>query len=237
MLGQREATTYDLLKTVLIVLMIVDHLAYFFFPDQLWMRAIGRWCVPGWFFLVGYSHKGGFDPALWLAAVIMVAAEHSGLDKPLPLNILLGMALIRFALPYADRLLRPRWLLAPLFVALVLLNGIVTPYIEYGTLGLMLALWGWLLRSGEKTAALAWSAAVMMYFVALQTWVFSFGIADGRIMLLGVLAMYIALWFFRPVPLSLQHAGVQKALQFMGRQTLLIYVVHFLTFALLARVL
>ncbi len=31
-------TAYDLLKTLAIILMVVDHIGAYFFPDQMWWR-------------------------------------------------------------------------------------------------------------------------------------------------------------------------------------------------------
>ncbi len=42
----RDLTSYDLLKTLAVILMIIDHVGHHFFPDEMWFRVVGRLCVP-----------------------------------------------------------------------------------------------------------------------------------------------------------------------------------------------
>ena len=59
-------TSYDLLKTLALVLMVIDHIGYFFYPEEMWWRVLGRLSVPIWFFLIGYANARDCF-GLWLA--------------------------------------------------------------------------------------------------------------------------------------------------------------------------
>ena len=37
-----EITSYDLLKAAAVIIMIIDHVGYYFFIDEMWWRAVGR---------------------------------------------------------------------------------------------------------------------------------------------------------------------------------------------------
>ena len=51
----KDLTSHDLLKAFAVIIMVIDHAGYYFFPDQEWWRAIGRIGFPIWFFLVGHA--------------------------------------------------------------------------------------------------------------------------------------------------------------------------------------
>ena len=49
----KNITSYDLFKTLALVLMIADHIGFYFYPNELWLRAFGRLSAPMWLFLIG----------------------------------------------------------------------------------------------------------------------------------------------------------------------------------------
>jgi peptidoglycan/LPS O-acetylase OafA/YrhL len=79
-----------------------------------------------------------------------------------------------------------------------------------------------------------WAGAITTFFIVQQWYEFNFDAMHGAVMTTGVLVMAVILWRFEPKPMP---AGlIAPVLRFCGRQTVLIYVVHFLTFALIARI-
>ena len=46
---------YDYLKVIAILLMIVDHIGYFLYPDMIELRVIWRWSFPLFFMLIGWN--------------------------------------------------------------------------------------------------------------------------------------------------------------------------------------
>src|SRR5262245_8563877 len=89
-----DLTSYDLLKALAIVLTVLYHLGYYFFPDQYWLFVPGV-LIPIWFFLIGYA-KSRQIPFFWIVAglLLMVARVAFG-GSILPLNILLFFIAIR----------------------------------------------------------------------------------------------------------------------------------------------
>src|SRR5678815_2294516 len=45
----------DWLKTIAIILVLVDHFGYFFMESDLWWSVVGRMAAPTFFFLIGYA--------------------------------------------------------------------------------------------------------------------------------------------------------------------------------------
>ena len=89
----------DILKTVAIILMIIDHIGYYFFPENYWFRAIGRACVPVWFFLIGYANTRELPNRLLIAALILALADLILFQRVFSLNILVSFIIQSYA-PY-----------------------------------------------------------------------------------------------------------------------------------------
>ena len=53
-----QTNLYDRLKVLAVITMIIDHLGYYIFPEDLYLRLIGRIAFPIFLFLVGfYSNR------------------------------------------------------------------------------------------------------------------------------------------------------------------------------------
>ncbi len=131
--------SHDLLKSLAIVLMVIDHLGAFVFTDQAWMRIVGRGAAPLFFFLVGYFPPKAATNSLVVFGIILTMQNYY-LKGRLFVNILLNFVLIKGFLS----LLHERYLegdqLRSTVLLLLLLNPFAYGYIEYGTSGLLFAL-------------------------------------------------------------------------------------------------
>ena len=100
-------TSYDLLKALAVALMIVDHLGFYFYPDILWLRIIGRLSAPIWFFLIGYAHRRDVPRILWAGGLILTISGLAAGQSLFPLNILFMLGLARLVIdPVMARALR-----------------------------------------------------------------------------------------------------------------------------------
>ncbi len=52
-----KANYQDLLKTIAIVCMILDHIGLYFLQEELWIRSIGRFVMPIFCFYAGYNYR------------------------------------------------------------------------------------------------------------------------------------------------------------------------------------
>ena len=98
----RDVTSYDLLKTFAVILMVIDHLGYYFYNEENWMRILGRGCAPILFFLAGYARTRELEPRLWIGLAIMEFGRLMAGMPMLPLNITATFLFVRMLI---DRLM------------------------------------------------------------------------------------------------------------------------------------
>lgn len=243
----REITSYDLAKTFAVVFMVIDHAGFFFFFDDVWWRVAGRLCVPVWFFLIGYAKSRDTGGRLWIGGALLAAGFIVSGQQIFPLNILFTMILIRSLIdPLMERALKNREMFRALNVFLFLAAIPSSMIFDYGTLGFIVAIYGWLVRHRDELAPeqknLVKSYFIFSYlsFVVIQYICFGLDQVPGLALLAGIFCVMSALYFFRPVTfprLSAALPGFATAfLRFTGRRTLEIYVAHLLFFSLIGMI-
>lgn len=236
----REITSYDLFKALAVLLMIGDHIGYYFFPEENWWRVFGRMCVPVWFFLVGYAKSRDIGPRLWIGTAILTAANFVTGMSIFPLNILASMLAVRILIDEVMKGFRKDervlWPMALMMFLLIVPTMFVT---EYGTQGLLLALFGYLVRElqeGRIPQGLVQRYAAVAYFTFIIPQYFFFGMTQTQFMVMGVgvLAVMAALYKFKPATFprmtQMLPGFAVNMIHFMGRRTLEIYVAHLLLF-------
>lgn len=240
----RDLTSYDLIKSFALIFMVIDHVGYYFYPEQMDWRLVGRLCVPVWFFLIGFANSRNLEATLWIGALVLQFSHFPAGSYVLPLNVLATMIAIRLVIdPVMAHVMRsPQtlWSVSGIFLILGIPSGLIT---EYGTLGLILAMFGWLarhrdrLREPDKVMP-QFLAFTVFSFVATQQISFGFTQLQFFILVIGTLLVCGVLYFFQPATyprLSTALPRVLKApLQLMGRRTMEIYVVHLLIFKAMA---
>lgn len=235
----RTLTSYDLLKTLAIVLMVADHVGAFFFPDQLWLRVLGRLCVPMWFFLIGYAQSRTVDFVLLSGALAVLAGSMISGQTILPLNILFTIIAVRLVLGPVTRLAMMNvltfWAVALVCVLLLPLSRVA---FDYGTMGLLFALYGYLVRHVPARTIQIYGFALFCsaLFVFTQGLIFLFDDLQFAALVAGTLAVMAGLSHFRPA--LLPHLGdtglAATLLRLCGRHSLALYVGHVLVIEALA---
>lgn len=243
----KELTSYDLLKALAVILMIVDHIGFHFYPEEMWFRVIGRWCVPIWFFLVGYARTEEITRPLVIGAVVVGASAMIMGQYLLPLNILFSIIVMRWARRgvfarsfYSAETLRG------MFLILLFMTLPTIAVFEYGAIAMMFVMCGHMLRNKDYIYRRIEPHYVKLFYVLTF---FMFALLQGvsfpvlsNAQALSLFAGFVVvgwiLWFFRPqtYPGARDYvAGSFIALfQFLGRRTLEIYVVHVVLFRITA---
>lgn len=112
----RSINHYDYLKVFALIIMIIDHIGAFYFPDLLWFRAVGRVGFPVWFFLFGYFYTGKSSFVLYLLSGLIALISFINNHSILPLDALLSFAIsielvkrygYKFWFPYVCALFYP----------------------------------------------------------------------------------------------------------------------------------
>lgn len=170
-----------MLKLIAVLAMVVDHLGYLFFPEQEWMRALGRLAMP----IFGFAIARGFyytrDSKSYLLRMALLA-----IVSQLPFMLLFGLRseiaigdwsiwvpVLNMVVPWALALLLlrlPLLALAPIVVALLYVP------MDYSSLVILLpvALYHlWFSRRRPLLALLATAAvlsAISLLTTPLQWW-------------------------------------------------------------------
>lgn len=236
-----DLTSYDLLKTWAVVAMIIDHTGYYFYPEDDWFRAIGRLCVPVFFFLIGYANSRDLGPKMWIGTGILLAANVVTGLYVFPLNILATMLFLRIVI---DRVMQATLSDYEKFTGFLLIVVFLTlpseAAWEYGTMGLPIAMYGWLRRHPDRTGFLNPLGVALVGVFAMGFYAFAesvlFGLdrAQTLFVALGSFGLFGVMAAFRPVTFprlsGVLPAPASGAVRLMGRYSLEIYVVHLVIF-------
>jgi len=254
----------DWLKTVAIILVLVDHIGYFFIEDDQWWSVFGRLAAPTFFFLLGYAHSRGVPRNwLWLGlGLTLLDVWHNEWKWAAP-NILLSFALIRLGRPYAQGLLeRHGWVGFALLAALLFaLLPVTAQVVDYGAEGWLWALFGLAQRryvddkSVRHSNGTAPDSAqlnnrrrslglmrLLACLIAAGAYVwreqieFSFTQIQYAVFILILTILALRLCLFLRGPTRFQPPKlVADALGFIGRNTLVIYAIELAGFQLIAQ--
>ncbi len=243
----KELTSYDLLKSLAVILMVADHVGHHFFPDEMWFRVAGRLCVPIWFFLIGYAKTTEIPKTYWMGGALMVMSAVVSGQFLLPLNILFTLILMRyFRYGVFVRAFYNAETLRGMFLILLFLTLPSAILVEYGAIGMMFVMMGHIVRYKKEVSErirplylkLFVAAAFFSFFVTQGLLLPTVSVAQAWSMLAGFIAVSVILWNFKAHTFSdatrVMAPSFIALFQFMGRYTLEIYVVHVLIFRAVA---
>ena len=239
----KSLTSYDLLKTLAIILTVIDHVGHFFFPEEMWFRVLGRLCVPIWFFLIGYANTTKVPNSFWIGGTLLVMSSIISGQYLLPLNILFTMALLRM---YRAGVVRhSMWspeAMRGMFLILFVLSFPTAILVEYGSMAMLFVLIGYMARRREEIFESIEKKHVLTFmFAAFTAFYITMGMAmptlteiQALAMLVGLVAVSVILWRFKPIEFTgadkVMAPSFIKMFQFFGRKTLEIYVAHLIIF-------
>jgi hypothetical protein len=234
-------TSYDLIKTFALVIMVVDHIGGYFFLDNLWWRSLG-FSPPIWLFLVGFARSRSMGPHLWIGCAALVLMNFIAGGHIFPLNIIFSILLTRLILDgVADYMLSelPR-MIAGLAI-LTLAVPLTTPFFEYGTICVIIAIWGYMARSrlsgkAYKTETAYSLFALIVYFILSLGEKWTSG--QMEMVFISCIVSFILCHFFKlaeyPSLTLKTPAIVTRFLKMCGRWNFELYILHLLFFKLLA---
>jgi len=188
-------TSFDAIKMFAIINMTADHIGYYFFPDDMWWRAIGRITFPVWFFLVGYSRSRLLGRTLWIYAILLVV-DHVFLGRHIfPMNALVTIILCRILLNFCEdhRLLPNR--LPEIMALCVIFSCFTMPLFEYGSVAFLYALFGRMVHQKQTRHFLALTLTCYLLFIAWQMIVFPFNFLQIIYVVLGT--AWVVKWLSR----------------------------------------
>jgi len=243
----KDLTSYDLLKTLAIVLTVVDHVGYFFYPEDMWFRTWGRLCLPIWFFLIGFANTTSVPKTFWIGGSVLVASAIVAGEYLLPLNILFTMAFLRiYRAGVIRHSLHSPEALRGMFLILFFLSFPTAMLFEYGAIAMLFVLIGYIVRRKEEIYERIDKKYIIMFTVAsFASFYLTMGMvmpslaADQALFMMGgFIAIGFILWRFEPVVYvdadKFMAPSFIRLFQFFGRRTLEIYIAHLLIFRAVA---
>jgi len=234
---KNEVFFQDLLKSIAILVMIIDHAGFYFFPEELWLRAIGRVSAPIWFFFVGYNYKFSnthLDQIFYFAVFLQLIICFVGNNSLFPLNILFTIIISKRILAYYEQYIKNASVGTMFLVALVIvLYSPTNNFTQYGILGVYMSLWGYHYkhRIGNKLNQLLLS--FILIFIT-QSQVFNFAISEQIIFVILLCLTKYALYVYSPIKLNIN--GLLKyIINISSRYSLYIYCMHVILFITLSK--
>ncbi|HCR86560.1 MAG TPA: hypothetical protein DIV86_07790 [Alphaproteobacteria bacterium] len=235
--NHKPLNTYDLLKAIAIVTMIIDHVGMFFLPQVEAFRAIGRMSMPLFLFLVGYSQKYvvTYELLLW-GAIITIYKHFIGLAS-FEANILVTIFLVRvmFGFLQGRELLQNSRDAIMVFCLIISVPSMLL--FEYGSLAFMFAILGYCVKQGLKNNQFY----VMVILVILFNYLLQSYISDSNDLsyylvfsLVSIICAYLLLTF-RLEDLNIKSQSVSLIIKWLSTNALTIYIIHFIAFSALSR--
>jgi len=231
--------TYQL-TALAVVAFLIDHFGSDFFSGNPWFRQL-KFMVILWFFPAGYNSGWKPQPILWwgLVALTAVTVFYSGFF--FPLTVLATLIAVKYIVdPLMEITLKNIFLF--IFGQLVLLwfaRWTHFEVMEYGSMALIMACSGWLVRHRDsiphgRTIA-GWHLLYSGLSFAAFQYLFQHHMREVWPFMLGMtLLMSWYMWDFKgSVLLAIKQkpAGAfGRAVRFVGHHSLEIFVIHLLLF-------
>lgn len=232
-----QVNSQDLLKFLAIITMVIDHLGFYFFPEQLWMRVIGRNSHIFWLFFVGYNYKkdAQIQASIIYAAVFILLISVILKAKILPLNILFAILIYKIALKYYTKyIFIDNQLNSLAYFYLVIICVVLFPLglvVEYGSLGFFICIFGYNLRNnlGNLYKQSLW--LLLIDFLS-QGAIFKFNYFDTICRFTVISLSILTIYKFKPVNLNLK--GCTKYIvNISSRYSLYLYTFHLVLFIII----
>lgn len=228
-----------------IVGMIIDHVGFYFAPDMLWLRVL-RFCLFIWLIPIGYNIGRRPSLLMWQGVVLLAVMDLAAQFNPFPLSVLATMIAARYLVPdLMDILTRGKILFWAGQAVLIALIPVTYGISDYGTLGIMAVMGGWILRDREAPPdaprAGRYVPSVPLYFsllwltaVITEQCTFEFSSAQLAFVCVSCALMLVQMTQLRQMLLNdLKMRSkdiVSRICQIVGHRTLEIYIIHRMLF-------
>lgn len=229
-----ELNSYDVIKFLAIITMIIDHIGYYLVENNEYLRATGRLAAPLFFFITGYISNYKIKPAILVYGIIITGIFFYSRND-LYINILLVFASIKWILarwrPDEQRIVTLMSILGLIYMT----SSVSRYFIDYGFFGFAYAVVGRLKATGFN----AWFAALMMlstFLVQMRDII----ISHDNIYMLAILYVVAILLFltallFRYQVIKINSTALKNSMLICSRYSLEIYFWHVLLLELTMR--
>lgn len=226
----------DLFKLLAILLMLIDHLGLFCFPENLWLRAFGRLAMPIFTFFAGYNYyvskqnnkykfyiKSRRFSWLLFYSIILQGIIYSYFPAMQQMHILFNFI---FGFLVVDFIVYNHFNLTKAFIILVILIPFTISLVDYGTIPIMYILCGYYYRK--------WSASdKKSYITIVNTITLLFSIVIFEFDFVQILVISLLFYILNR---EIINTNFDKKLNFkplfLSRYLLEFYLMHFAILAI-----
>ncbi len=167
---------YDYIKILALLSMIIDHLGYFVFPDEIWLRIVGRLAFPLFLMLIGYNlsyrAKKWLRIIWFLLQVVIWWWMRAWVPLDPMLNILLAIALTRVVLWRLTK--QSMRLQIVVCVISILLWSASMSFVDYGTWSVVFWLMWRRIRTKPMNVTLPITYLLVVLYMIFMVSVFPF---------------------------------------------------------------
>ena len=204
----RTSNYQDILKTLATLAMIIDHIGFYFFPEILILRSIGRYAFPIFCFFAGFNYKGNLNYKILIYGIILYIFQTFVMFCQISTaNILISIFLGQIYL----KLFETHFTNFYKTYAHALILGCLWPltdmYIEYGTLSIALMALGKSAKQEPKNVYIsAFLVAYLSFSYTIDIFYPYFNITDTIVASLVTFGLFISLIsnnYFKPNKLKL----------------------------------
>lgn len=215
-----------MLKTLAIVLMVVDHAGLYLFSNLEIMRWIGRFAAPIFLFMVGYSLRYSIKKDIIFHAVILSVLSIYLCNYVFPINILFTIIFARLVLVWLEKKKLLGSQLPIVWFTLALWGLVTFFFFEYGAVGILYSICGYLVAK-NRTGIIVFLflyATVGMH-VLVQKFLFDFDEAELAVLFLGLCLMtwWLSNYKFHTYKAS---GAWTMPIKFISRYSLELYTFH-----------
>lgn len=242
MLKTPRPNLYDYLKIIAILLMIVDHLWFFFFPDAVWMRLLGRGAFPIFLTLVWLSgsYKRRRDLFIWAIITqvpIVIYAINNQAYWFLTLNILRSIIIARSIIYILHTKETKRYITISL--ALLPVLPLTQLIFDYGAFAIYFAIWWAMLHQNKNiiiTSIYGSSIWTLMMIFSISSFGFT-SIQQTYIMIyacIQIILMYIVQYHNFTIH---TYPKRDQIIYRIAKKALIIYIIHLTIFVIIKAIL
>lgn len=236
-----KLAAYELFA-IAVIAMLIDHTGLYFDDGNLWLRVFRMFALV-WFVPIGYNPGRRAGMGLWAGMLVLTIVDWRVGMTIFPLNALATIIAIKQIInPLMEYALRSKssfWLINLL---LLIIYPLTDKFVEYGTLALLLAMAGWLLRHKQEIPSKiadvnAYFMLVSAVYVIAEQIAFKFSLPQFLfVAVTTLLTTFVMLNLKQLIINSLSRKTkdpIERVCRFIGHKTLEIYVGYYIILKLL----
>lgn len=232
----RKYNSYDLVKDIAFITMIIDHIGYYLMPELLFLRLIGRISTILYAILFGISKHKNMNK-LFTFALITSLIQMLMLNMVFPLNILFNFFLSTFVIDYVELIYEKYpYMFFGLFLTLLLPLGIITDQVtEYGIFFTSLMFCGRIfIKDSKNKKDLATTVIIFLLYFIFSVYNFKFNIIQSIILFAFLICIYINMFDFKIK--EIENVKCNIFLLIISRYSMELFVLQTIVFSFLFKI-